>query len=107
MSSTKDTVASTKTILATSANWEEWNDRFISQAIMHDLLDHVQGTENLLRKPVKPMMADFPQKARPTTARSRTQQQRENESQGQGASEYQTMSPEPEPREVAFSDLTV
>jgi len=106
MSSTKDTVASTKTILATSANWEEWNDRFISQAIMHDLLDHVQGTENLLRKPVKPMMVDFPQKARPTTARSRTQQQRENDSQGQGASEYQAMSPEPEPREVAFSDLT-
>jgi hypothetical protein len=48
------------------------------------------------------MMADFSQKARPTTA-SRTQQQRENESEGQGAFEYQAMFPEPEPREVEFS----
>jgi hypothetical protein len=96
MSSTKNTVApTTKTILTTSANWEDWNDRFINQAIMHDLLDHVQGTETLLRKPLKPVMADFAQKARSTT-----------ETPGQGPSEGQTMSPELEPREVTFSDLT-
>jgi hypothetical protein len=46
-------MASTKTILTSSANWEGWNDRFISQAIMYSLLDHVQGKENLLCKPVK------------------------------------------------------
>jgi hypothetical protein len=68
MSSTKDTVASsTKTILTSSANWDDWNDRFVSQAIMYESLGHVQGKENLLPKAVKPAMAHYPQKARPTT----------------------------------------
>ena len=109
MSSAKDTVASsTKTILTSSANWDDWNDRFVSQAIMYDLLGHVQGKENLLPKAVKPVMEHYPQKARPTTSRSRTQPQQEHEPHSQGVSEDHTMSTGPEPREVmiTFSDLT-
>jgi hypothetical protein len=107
MSSAKDTVASsTKTILTSSANWDDWNDRFVSQAIMYDLLGHVQGKENLLSKAMKPVMAHYAQKARPTTSRSRTQPQQEHEPHSQGVSEDHTMSPGPEPREVTFSDLT-
>ena len=96
-------MSTTKIILSNSADWEEWNKRFTSQAIANDLLDHVQGKEALLRKPVKPVIADFPQKARSTMTRSRTQTH--TETPDQGPSE-QTMSPAPEPREVTVSDLT-
>ena len=47
-------MSTTKIILSNSADWEEWNKRFTSQAIANDLLDHVQGKEALLRKPVAP-----------------------------------------------------
>jgi hypothetical protein len=86
--------STTKTILATSANWDEWNKRFIGQAISNDLLDHVQGKENLLSKPKEPTMADYAQKTRPTQSRGQTHDQ--------GASE----APEPDHREVTFNDLT-
>jgi len=104
MSITKDIMATTKIILTTSADWEEWNKRFMSQVIMYDLLRHIQGDENLLSKPIRPATADYPQKARSTTARSRTQTHAE--ASGQGTSEGQTMSPEPDRQEVTFSDLT-
>jgi hypothetical protein len=96
-------MSTTKIVLSNSADWEEWNKRFTSQAIANDLLDHVQGKEALLRKPVKPVIADFPQKARSTMTRSRTQSH--TETPDQGPSE-QTMSLAPEPREVTVSDLT-
>jgi hypothetical protein len=104
VSITKDIMATTKIILTTSADWEEWNKRFMSQVIMYDLLRHIQGDENLLSKPIRPATADYPQKARSTTARSRTQTHAE--ASGQGTSEGQTMSPEPDRQEVTFSDLT-
>jgi hypothetical protein len=97
-------MATTKIILTTSADWEEWNKRFMSQVIMYDLLRHIQGNENLLSKPIRPATADYPQKTRSTTARSRTQTHAE--APGQGTSEGQTMSPEPDQREATFSDLT-
>jgi hypothetical protein len=103
VSITKD-IMTTKIILTTSADWEEWNKRFMSQVIMYDLLRHIQGDENLLSKPIRPATADYPQKARSTTARSRTQTHAE--ASGQGTSEGQTMSPEPDRQEVTFSDLT-
>ena len=76
----------------------------MNQVIMYDLLRHIQGDENLLSKPIRPATADYPQKARSTTARSRTQTHAE--ASGQGTSEGQTMSPEPDRQEVTFSDLT-
>jgi len=103
MSITKDIMATTKIILTTSADWEEWNKRFMNQVIMYDLLRHIQGDENLLSKPIRPVTADYSQKARSTTARSRTQTHAETP--GQGTSEGQT-SLEPDRQEVTFSDLT-
>ena len=94
------------TIFTNSVSWESWNDRFISQAIKYHLLDYVQGKEDLLRAPVKPLMADYAPKG-PTNYNSKPYQtEHEYESHDQGASEHQTMPPEPEPREVKFSDLT-
>jgi hypothetical protein len=106
MSSTKDTLTSTtKTILTSSANWEDWNDRFVSQAIMYDLLGHIQGRDHILPKPVRPVMTEYAQRtrSRPTPARRPGQG-----ASGQGASEELTLSPDPEsdPRGIAFSDLT-
>ena len=105
MSTTKDIMASTKTILITSENWEEWNNRFISQAIMCNLLPHIQGKQKLLVPPLEPVMADYSQKNRQSATRSRAQTI--HESEDQGASEDQ---PAPEPaadhREITFSDLT-
>jgi hypothetical protein len=100
MSTTKDIMATTKIILMTSADWEEWNKRFMNQVIMYDLLRHIQGNENLLSKPIRPVTADYPQKARSTMARSRTQTHAET-----GTSEGQT-SLEPDRQEVTFSDLS-
>ena len=88
----------TKTILTTSADWEDWNERFISQAVMCDLYGYIQGKEQLLSKPAEPLLTDYAQKARPS-ARSRSQTQ--VETQGQ------TVSPQPDHREVIFTDLTV
>ena len=56
MSTTKNIVATTKTILTNSADWEDWNERFIGQAVMYDLLGYIQEKENLLSKPIEPTM---------------------------------------------------
>jgi hypothetical protein len=71
---------------------------------MYDLLGHVQGNENLLRKPIRPAITGYPQKGRPSAARSRAQTH--DGTPGQGASEGLTLSLGHEPREITFSDLT-
>lgn len=73
---------------------------FFSQAIMYDLLGHVQGKENLLPKAVKLVMAHY------LGQLLLEQPQQEHESHGQWVSEDHTMSPGAEPREVTFGDLT-
>ena len=106
MSSTKNTVApTTKTILTTSADWEDWNERFISQAVACDLQGYIQGKEQLLSKPTEPILTDYAQKARSPAARSRSQTQ--VETQDQASSQGQTVSHQLDHREVIFTDLTV
>ena len=93
----------TKTILTTSADWEDWNERFISQAVACDLQGYIQGKEQLLSKPAEPKLTDYAQKTRLTTAGSRPQTQ---ETQDQGTSQGQTVSPQSDHREITFTDLT-
>ena len=95
----------TKIVLTTSADWEEWNKRFISQTVMYDLLGHgqVQGNETLLSNPIRPAIAGYPQKGHSITTRTpRSRAQTHDGTLGQ-ASESQTISLEHEPR---VSDLT-
>ena len=104
MSTIKDAMASTKIILTTSADWEEWNKRFITQAVMYDLLGHVQGKETLITKPTEPILTDYTQKTRSTIDRSRSQTQ---QPQVQGTVAGQTVSPQPQlDRQITFTDLT-
>ena len=96
----------TKTILTTSADWEDWNERFISQAVACDLQGYIQGKEQLLSKPAEPKLTDYAQKSRSTTTRSRSQTQDPGH-QDQGMTAGQTVFPQPQvDRQITFTDLT-
>ena len=93
-----------KTILTNSATWEDWNERCLGQANMYRLLDHIQGKENLVIKPLKPSMADYPQKHRLATAASTRSRSQPMQGPVEGTAEEDgdlTM-----PITVGFSDLT-
>lgn len=76
MDSKKESTSNVKVILINSATWEDWNERFQTQAIMYDLLKYVQGKEDLISKPKRPNMAIFPMKkdvAQPQTQSTATE----------------------------------
>jgi hypothetical protein len=111
MSFKPDTMAATnKIILSNSATWEDWNERCLAQANMYRLLDYIQGKEDLLPKPTKPSMANYPQKRRPaiaTRSNSQSVQEAIQEAAQEAAEEVEASATiTPTSTTIEFSDLT-
>ena len=101
MSTIKDetSTSTTKIILANAAVWEDWKDRFLTQAVNLNLWDYLQGKKDLFIEPTRPNMANYPLKKHSTTSQSHSQIVQE------GAEETEIPSPSVQ-REPTYLDLT-
>jgi hypothetical protein len=75
MSTIKDetSTSTTKIILANATVWEDWKDRFLTQAVNLNLWDYLQGTKSLFIEPTRPKTINYPLKRHSAASQSRSQ----------------------------------
>jgi len=100
MSTIKDetSTSTTKIILANATVWEDWKDRFLTQAVNLNLWDYLQGTKSLFIEPTRPKTINYPLKRHSAASQSRSQTIQEGNEE--------TERPPSVQREPTFLDLT-